>query len=154
MMDEPFKVLVIDDEESIRSVMTKILEEEGFVVDTARNGKQAIEKSKINFYNLAFIDIKLPDIEGTELLTALKDSTPRMIKIIITGHPSLQNAIKAVNKGADAYIVKPLNVENILRTIREQLRKQQEAKKYSQEKVIEFIETRVMELETADHRNV
>ena len=154
MMDEPFKVLVIDDEESIRSVMTKILEEEGFAVDTARNGKQAIEKSKLNFYNLAFIDIKLPDIEGIELLTALKDSTPRMIKIIITGHPSLQNAIKAVNKGADAYIVKPLNVENILRTIREQLRKQQEAKKYSQEKVIEFIETRVMELETADHRNV
>ena len=154
MMDEPFKVLVIDDEESIRSVMTKILEEEGFVVDTARNGKQAIEKSKINFYNLAFIDIKLPDIEGTELLTALKDSTPRMIKIIITGHPSLQNAIKAVNKGADAYIVKPFNVENILRTIREQLRRQQQAKKYSQEKVIEFIETRVMELETADHKNV
>ena len=154
MMDEPFKVLVIDDEESIRSVMTKILEEEGFAVDTARNGKQAIEKSKLNFYNLAFIDIKLPDVEGTELLTALKDSTPRMIKIIITGHPSLQNAIMAVNKGADAYIVKPLNVENILRTIREQLRKQQEAKKYSQEKVIEFIETRVMELETADHRNV
>ena len=154
MMDEPFKVLVIDDEESIRSVMTKILEEEGFAVDTARNGKQAIEKSKLNFYNLAFIDIKLPDVEGTELLTALKDSTPRMIKIIITGHPSLQNAIMAVNKGADAYIVKPFNVENILRTIREQLRKQQEAKKYSQEKVIEFIETRVMELETADHRNV
>ena len=154
MMDEPFKVLVIDDEESIRSVMTKILEEEGFAVDTARNGKQAIEKSKLNFYNLAFIDIKLPDVEGTELLTALKDSTPRMIKIIITGHPSLQNAIMAVNKGADAYIVKPRNVENILRTIREQLRKQQEAKKYSQEKVIEFIETRVMELETADHRNV
>jgi DNA-binding NtrC family response regulator len=154
MMDEPFKVLVIDDEESIRSVMTKILEEEGFAVDTARNGKQAIEKSKTKFYNLAFIDIKLPDVEGTELLTALKDSTPRMIKIIITGHPSLRNAIEAVNKGADAYIVKPFNVENILRTIREQLRKQQQAKKYSQEKVIEFIETRVMELETADHRNV
>ncbi|UCH31807.1 MAG: response regulator [Candidatus Bathyarchaeota archaeon] len=154
MMDEPIKALVIDDEESIRSVMVKILEAEGLVVDTARNGKQAIEKSKVNFYHLAFIDIKLPDVEGIELLTTLNNKRPNMIKIIITGHPSLQNAIRAVNKGADAYIVKPFNVENILSIVREQLRKQKETKKYSQEKVTEFIESRVRELEAANQRNI
>ena len=152
-MDEnmvPFiRILVIDDDEGIRKVLTTILEEEGFAVDTAKNGKEAIEKSRRNFYNLALIDIKLPDTEGTKLLTAMKETTPTMAKIIITGYPSLQNAIEAVNQGADSFVVKPLNVENILQTIKKCLKKQQEAKEYSQEKVAEFIQTRGRELETA-----
>jgi ActR/RegA family two-component response regulator len=70
-----------------------------------------------------------------------------MRKIIITGYPTLQNAIEAVNRGADAYILKPFDVNKVLATIKEQLRKQQEELQYSQEKVAEFIETRVRELE-------
>jgi DNA-binding NtrC family response regulator len=123
-----------------------ILEEKGYDVDTAENGKEAIKKSSGKFYNLALIDIRLPDMEGTKLLTALRETTPRMVKIIVTGYPSLQNAIEAVNHGADAYILKPFNVDSVLNTIREHLEKQQQAKKYSEEKVAEFIETRVKEL--------
>jgi len=93
------------------------------------------------------IDIRLPDMEGIELLTKMKDATPKMRKIIITGYPTLQNAVEAVNRGADAYIIKPFDMEKVLATIREELRKQQEEKKYSQEKVADFIETRVKELE-------
>jgi two-component system response regulator HydG len=93
------------------------------------------------------IDVRLPDMEGTQLLTSIKETTPKMVKIIITGYPALQNAIEAVNKGADAYILKPVDVEKLLKTIREHLKKQQEAKKYIEEKVTEFIETRVKELE-------
>jgi ActR/RegA family two-component response regulator len=77
----------------------------------------------------------------------MKETTPKMRKVIITGYPTLQNAIEAVNRGADAYIVKPFDMDKVLETIREQLRKQEEEKKYSQEKVAEFIETRVRELE-------
>ena len=66
---------------------------------------------------------------------------------IITGYPSLENAIEAVNRGADAYIVKPYTMEDLLRKIKEQLQKQQEAKKYSEEKVKEFIEARAEEQE-------
>lgn len=146
-MGENARILVVDDEESIRKVLATILEEEGYIVDTAKNGKEAIKESQANFYNLALIDIRLPDMEGTKLLTAMKETTPRMVKIIVTGYPSLQNAIQATNKGADAYILKPFNMANVLDTIRGHLKRQREAKKYSEEKVTEFIETRAKELE-------
>jgi DNA-binding NtrC family response regulator len=145
-MGESARILVIDDDESIRKVLATILEEKGYTVDTAEDGKEAIEKSNTKFYNIALIDIRLPDMEGTKLLTAMKENTPKMIKIIVTGYPSLQNAIEAVNRGADGYVVKPLNMDNVLDTIREHLKKQQEATKYNEEKVAEFIETRVKEL--------
>jgi DNA-binding NtrC family response regulator len=145
-MGEHARILVIEDDESIRKTLAMILEEKGYDVDTAENGKEAIKKSSGKFYNLALIDIRLPDMEGTKLLTALRETTPRMVKIIVTGYPSLQNAIEAVNHGADAYILKPFNVDSVLNTIREHLEKQQQAKKYSEEKVAEFIETRVKEL--------
>jgi DNA-binding NtrC family response regulator len=123
-----------------------ILEDEGYIVDLAENGKEAIEKSNIIFYNMALIDFKLPDMDGTELLGAMKETTPKMIKIIITGYPTLQNAVNAVNEHADGYIIKPLNMENLLKTIKKHLKKYYQAKKYSVEKVAEFIETRAKEL--------
>ncbi len=146
-MDNCARILVIDDDESIRKVLAVILEDEGFAVDTAENGKAAIKKSNEKFYNLALIDIRLPDMEGTELLTKLKDTTPKIRKIMVTGYPSLQNAVEALNKGAHAYIMKPFDLKKVLAVIKEQLQKQQEEKDYSQEKVKEFIETRVKELE-------
>jgi len=145
-MDKTARILVVDDDESVRKVLSLILEEEGYVVDTAENGKEAIEKSESKFYNLALIDIRLPDMEGTKLLTAMKETTPKMVKVIITGYPTLKNAVEAVNKGADAYILKPFNMDNVLETIKEQLKKQQKAKKYSEENVTEFIKTRVKEV--------
>ena len=141
------RIIVVDDDESIRKVLATILEEKGYTVDTAENGKQAIEKTEKNFYNLGLFDIRLPDIEGTELLAKVKDTTPRMRKIIVTGYPSLPNAVEALNKGADAYILKPFDMDKVLQTIKEQLKNQEEEKKYGQEKVTEFIETRVKELE-------
>ena len=146
-MDKLARIIVVDDDESIRKVLATILEEKGYTVDTAENGKQAIEKTENNFYNLGLFDIRLPDIEGTELLAKVKDTTPRMRKIIVTGYPSLPNAVEALNKGADAYILKPFDMDKILQTIKEQLKNQEEEKKYGQEKVTEFIETRVKELE-------
>jgi DNA-binding NtrC family response regulator len=146
-MGERARILVVDDDESVRKVFATILEEEGYAVDTAKNGREAIKKSKVKFYNLALIDIRLTDIEGTKLLTKVKDTMPKMRKIIITGYPSLQNAIEAINRGADAYILKPFDMDKVLETIKDQLKKQEEEKRYTQKKVGEFIETRVKELE-------
>ena len=146
-MDEQIRILVADDDEGIRETIATILEDEGYLVDQAETGKEAIEKSNIRFYNVALIDIRLPDMEGTELLSAMKDTMPKMIKIIITGYPAMQNAIDAVNKGADAYILKPVKVDNLLITIKEHLKKQRDAKKFNEEKVTEFIKTRVREIE-------
>ncbi|MEM3536616.1 MAG: response regulator [Candidatus Bathyarchaeia archaeon] len=149
-MGENARILIIDDDENIRKVLTTILEEEGYTVETADTAKKAIEKTKKNFYNLALIDVRLPDMEGIELLTKMRDTTPKMRKIIITGYPTLQNAIEAVNRGADAYIMKPFEMEKVLQTIKEQLKKQEEERRYSQEKVAEFIEARVKELEASE----
>ena len=139
--------MIVDDDESIRKVLKAILEEKGYRVDTADSGKKAIEKTEKAFYNLALIDIRLPDIEGVKLLSKIKETTPKMRKVIITGYPSLQNAVEAVNKGADAYIIKPLNIDEVLALIEEQLKKQSEEEKFSEEKVAEFIETRIKQLE-------
>lgn len=146
-MDERARILIVDDDESIRKILSTILEDEGYVVETAENGREAIDKSTMTFYNLALIDVRLPDIEGVTLLARLKETVPRMRKIIITGFPTIQNAIEAVNNKADGYMLKPFEISKILETIREQLKKQQEEKEYNQNKVTEFIETRVRELE-------
>jgi DNA-binding NtrC family response regulator len=93
-------------------------------------------------------------MEGIELLSKLRGTKPKMRKIIVTGYPTLQNAVSAVNKGADAYVMKPFEVEKILETIKEQLKKQKEAKQYSEDRVVEFIETRIKALETANQETV
>ncbi|MEX2725608.1 MAG: response regulator [Candidatus Freyarchaeota archaeon] len=145
-MSEPARILIVDDDESIRKVLTAILQEEGYIVDTARSGREAIEKAENNFYNLALVDIRLPDIEGTKLLSMMKETVPKMAKIIITGYPSMQNAIEALNRNADRYLLKPLNMEELLKAVRDLLKKQQEERRYSEEKVLEFIQSRIREL--------
>jgi len=143
-------LIVDDDDESIREVLTAILRDEGYIVEAVDTGEKAVQATQQKFYNLVLIDIRLPDMEGTKLLTKMKDTIPKMVKIIITGYPTLQNAIEAVNKGADGYIVKPINIEETLKIIREHLEKQEEERKYSEQKMVEFIETRVKELEAKE----
>jgi DNA-binding NtrC family response regulator len=140
------KILVVDDDENIRKTIKTILEDEGYVVDLAATGTEAIEKTQEATYNLALLDIRLPDMEGVELLKRMKEAVPRTRKIMVTGYPSMQNAIAALNKNADAYLVKPVNVEKLLNTVKEQLDLQEEERTFSELKVAEFIETRVKEL--------
>lgn len=121
-------VLIVDDEAGIRKLLTTALNENGFTSDSAENGAEAIKKANERYYNLALIDIMLPDINGVELLAKFKPTRPRTRKIIMTGNPSLQNAVEALNKGADAYIMKPLDIAKVLATLEEQLDKQKEQK--------------------------
>ena len=146
-MNKDARILVVDDDENIRKVEVAILEDQNYTVESVGTAKEAIEKSKRKFYNVALIDIRLPDMEGIELLTKFRETTPKIRKIIVTGYPTLQNAVDAVNKGADAYIVKPFDVEQVLKTIQQQLSRQEEERRYNQDKVAEFIETRVRELD-------
>ena len=118
------------------------LEAEGFTVDSANNGKDAIKKSFENFFNLAIVDWRLPDIEGTKLLGELKETTPKMIKILLTGFPSMDNAIDAVNNCADAFFVKPVDLKYLFSKIHELLKKQENEKAYEEEKMVNFIETK------------
>ena len=147
-MNKPARILIIDDDENIRKVLQTILEDEGYVTDSAETAQKAIQKSEQAFYNLALIDVRLPDMEGIELLSKLRETKPKMRKIIVTGYPTLQNAVGAVNKGADAYVMKPFDVEKILLTIEEQIAKQADERQFNEEKIAQFIETRVKELDS------
>jgi DNA-binding NtrC family response regulator len=144
------RILVIDDDRDVLKVFSALLRDAGYVVDTAENGNDAIKKSNSNFYNLALIDIRLPDMEGTKLLTDIKKTTPRMIKVIVTGYPNLQNAVDAINRGADGYIIKPARAQDLLKMVREQLEKQQEEKEYAEEKIKDYVDSRVKELESKE----
>jgi DNA-binding NtrC family response regulator len=152
-LGEHARILVVDDDEGIRKTLSAILQDEGYEVDTAESGKEAILKSNAGFYNLALIDVRLLDMEGTELLTRIKDTVPRMRKIIITGYPTVHNAMEAVNRNADAYLIKPFDMGKLLFVIKDQLRKQEEEMDFSQDRITDFIETRVRELEAESVKN-
>jgi len=147
---EQVRILVIDDDESIRKTIPMILRHAGYVVDTAENGNQAISKSKENFYNLAIIDVRLPDMEGTDLLTLLHETTRRMVKIILTGYPSVANAAKAVNKRADYYLIKPVASDEMLRVVKECLDNQRREREVDQKKVTQVIMARLEQISKED----
>ncbi len=145
-MKKQARIIIVDDDENIRTTMKTILEDEGYCVDLATNGNEAIEMTQETAYNIALLDIRLPDMEGVELLKRIKNIVPRTRKIMVTGFPSMQNAISALNKNADAYLVKPVDVEKLLNIVKTQLQLQEEEKHFSEQKVAEFIETRVREV--------
>jgi two-component system chemotaxis response regulator CheB len=135
-MDEKKKrILIIDDDELVLSAIATILRLDGHSVDVATTGKEAIKKSSLNVYNLALIDYRLPDTTGTGLLTELGSITPRMVKIILTGYPSAENRTEAFDKHADGYLTKPVKMDDLLKTVRDRLREQDECVQKAREDV-------------------
>lgn len=118
------RILIVDDEEAICETLGDILQEKGFIVTIAGNGQEAINKAESAFVNIALIDINLPDMDGMALLKILKSESPQTSGIIITGNASLQNAISALEDGADGYFVKPLKIDEVLYKINGSLEKQ------------------------------
>lgn len=140
-------VLIVEDDANIQETLGFILQQKGYNTDTAETGQEAIKKSKAKFYNVALLDIKLPDMEGTKLLTTIHKALPKMVKIMITGYPSLENAVESLNLGADAYIIKPVKPAKLLALIKEKLQEQRQAENMTEEKVTEWIKTRARKLE-------
>jgi DNA-binding NtrC family response regulator len=145
---ERARILVIDDDENTRRSLSSVLEEKGYEVDVAASGHEAVAKSRMNLYNLTLVDLRLSDMDGTRLLTEMREIVPGMVKIIITGYPSLENAIETVNRGVDSYMVTPHGIDDLLHRIEESLKRQKEAKRYRGETVKEYIETRFREAAT------
>jgi DNA-binding NtrC family response regulator len=109
--------LIVDDTEEIRNTLSAVLESEGYVVETVENGKEAINFCKKVSFDVALIDVNLPDVKGTDLLPRLQEIRPKMVKIIVTGYPSIENAAKSVNEKADGYIIKPIDPAKLLEMI-------------------------------------
>ena len=120
-------ILVVDDDQEIRKTLASILEDENYLVETVENGKKAIHMCEKTPFDVALIDIQLPDMTGTELLHILKEMQPKMVRIIITGHPSVENAAKSVNEKADAYIMKPFVIPELLGMIKKLIEEKKNA---------------------------
>ncbi|MGE5187985.1 MAG: response regulator [Betaproteobacteria bacterium] len=120
-------ILVVDDDKSILRTFSRILQKSGYEIETAETGKEAIEKADNRHYDLALVDIRLPDMEGTDLLAKLKKQLQQTVKIMITGFPSLETGVKALDEGADAYLVKPVKPQDLLLLLEEKLKIKEEA---------------------------
>jgi len=111
-------VLIVDDDSDVRRMLSSILEDEGYSVEAVDSGRQALKTCERLPFDVALVDINLPDVKGTELLHELKRMQPRMVKIIITGEPSVENAVKALYEKADGFVSKPFDSQELLETIR------------------------------------
>jgi PAS domain S-box-containing protein len=123
-MNQEASILIVDDDRSTRKTLALIFAKKGYETEIAATGQEAIEKAQQRFFNLALLDIKLPDMEGVELLTPLKEMHPDTVMIMVTAYASLETAVQALNEGASAYITKPLNMDEVLATVRGALEKQ------------------------------
>jgi len=113
------KVLVVDDTKNIRMILTKCLELEGYEVMTASDGKQALDMLTKHTFDLVFLDIKLPEIRGTEVFRRIRDLGIKTPVIIITAYATVKNAVDCTNMGAVAYLQKPFSAEKIKSVLKE-----------------------------------
>jgi DNA-binding response OmpR family regulator len=113
-MGTNYSILIIDDEPNLRRSLGLILQLAGYTITTAANAAEAIQLLQAGAYDLAFLDIKLPDQNGIQLLPKIKDLYPDMPVLILTAHATLDTAIEAVRLGARDYLLKPIDPENIL----------------------------------------
>ncbi len=114
MQESKPKILVVDDEKGLRIGVQRLLEMEGYEVDVAENGSEGIELGTNNEYDLAIIDLKMPDIEGIEVLKKIKEKHPNTVCFIATAFASYDTAIEATKLGAQSYIPKPFTPEELL----------------------------------------
>jgi two-component system response regulator PilR (NtrC family) len=115
------RILVVDDDENVRETVGSVLTGEGYSIETASSGAEAIEKAGSNSLAVMVTDLKLPDTDGVRLYQTIKKKHPDTLAIIITGHASLQSAIRAIKAGAYDYLEKPFRMEDILLTVKRAL---------------------------------
>jgi DNA-binding NtrC family response regulator len=144
------KILIVDDDKAILESFKGVLESEGAEVETAETASEALDATGSRSFNLALLDIKLPDMEGTELLSKIHGDQPGMMKVMVTGHPTLENAARSLNMGADAYVMKPVNPEDLLKVVKEKLEEQGEAEAMGKGKMAEWLQIRLKKSEKAD----
>ncbi|MBN1520981.1 MAG: diguanylate cyclase [Candidatus Aureabacteria bacterium] len=109
----PARILIVDDEEIMRSFLADVLTDEGYETDIADNGEQGIEKIKEGQFQLVITDVKMPGVSGIDVLKAAKDIDKNIDVIIMTGYASVNTAVESMKLGAVDYITKPFNIDQI-----------------------------------------
>lgn len=121
------KILIVDDERSIRNTLKDILEVESYQVDVVESGIEALELIKENNYDVVFSDIKMPQMDGVELLQKIKVNNPETPIIMISGHGTIETAVDCIKKGAYDFIEKPIDLNRLLIVVRNALDRTKQA---------------------------
>ena len=143
-------ILIVDDEIGTRDSLSAILQSEGYVATSVASAKEAMEKARTRFFDLMLLDIRLPDTDGTQLLSHFQKVAPETIKIVITGYPSIENATQALNIGADSYLTKPLDLDSLLKTIKDKLQEREQNEKITAKRLADWVKKRVLKTQSSD----
>jgi len=122
--DSPARLLIVDDEPNIRSPIVLALSSSGYIVEEASSGREALDWLNNAIFDLILLDLYLPDFDGIELMRRIRTLCPNILVIILTGYPTLENAITAVKIEAVDYLCKPTSLKDISRAVNRALEKQ------------------------------
>jgi PAS domain S-box-containing protein len=117
MMRKKLNLLIVDDEEGMRETLSETFQRKDYSVVAVSNGGSAVGAAKNQFFNVLILDMRLPDMDGAEVLRKIKSISPDTEVVIITAYASLQSSLNALNEGAFAYLMKPFEMENLLNTV-------------------------------------
>lgn len=150
-MAEKSQILIVDDEANLRSTLAMILQRDGYRVSTASSGSEALRLLKAGAYDLVFLDLKMPEMDGLTLLKEIRKQYPDMVITLLTAFATLDSSIEALREGANDYLLKPIDPPQILERVQHLLENHNARRR---REIVDEIETLLSELryiEQPDH---
>jgi DNA-binding response OmpR family regulator len=144
------RILVVDDEDAVRRTLTQLFTRMGYQAAEATSGQEALEQIAAQRFDLVILDIRMPDMDGTEVLKAARPTAPNTVFILLTAHGTLDSAIVAIRHGAFDYLVKPSPVQEIVRAVEAGLAERQ--RRLSREEPVALLERALTSLKVAGER--
>jgi putative nucleotidyltransferase with HDIG domain len=123
-LEDKARILIVDDDQNAQKILKLIFEKREYSVESAFTGSEALSFARDRAFNLALLDIRLPDMDGVALVATLKELQPDIEVVMVTGFASIETAVRALNEGARAYITKPFNMEDVLAKAKDLIERQ------------------------------
>lgn len=124
MMESRERILVVDDEEHVRGLFSRILQKEGYEVQCASSGNEAIDKLANDSFDLVVTDLKMNGIDGLDLVKKVKGANQELSFILISGYGTAQTALAAAREGVDVFLMKPIDIAELKSAVKKALRKE------------------------------
>jgi DNA-binding NtrC family response regulator len=133
------RILVVEDDQDIRELLVETLKRSGFETDTAENGKKGLEKFHSQKYNLILTDIRMPVMDGLNMLKQIKKEDSKMPIVVVTAFPSVNSAVECLVEGADDYLVKPVQFNDLDVKIKKALEKRKLQRSLAVRKILNIV---------------